>query len=90
MNKAQRKLGERLRAWRDQKGIDPDTHRRLRDLINLHNKGVYISEQDLKFGHLWGIRNSAYRGDEIGWLDDDLDLEYDDDDSEDDCKPAIV
>jgi hypothetical protein len=79
MNKAQIKLYKKLQAWREEE-TDPRILERLNDLMNLHLKGVYISEEDIKRAQLFGIRNSAFRGDMVGWLDDDLDDDYDKDD----------
>jgi hypothetical protein len=63
--------------------VDPKKRDELRELIDDIDAGAYIYEKRLDDMEMWALRNPAFPGDMVGWLDDDLDDEDDDKDDED-------
>lgn len=52
---------------------DPQKRRDLDDVMRDIDKGVFLYEEWIQEAKMIGIRNPAFDGDMVGWLDDDFD-----------------
>lgn len=61
---------------------DPVLNKLLDEGLENIDLGTYVYEQRIEESKMIGVRNPAFDGDMVGWLDDDFD--YDDKDETDD------